>query len=64
MFVLVDIFLEREQLFLQFVSKAGQRIPDVIGQLLVQYTLEVGGSEPVCQVSVGWVAVINEKNLL
>lgn len=61
-FVLVDIFLEREQLFLKFISKAGQSIPDVIGQLLIKYALQVWGAEPVCQMSVGWVAAIKEEN--
>lgn len=52
MFVLVDIFLECEQLFLQLVSKAGESIPDVIGQLLVEYTLQVRGTKSVRQMSV------------
>lgn len=52
MFVLIDIFLEGEQLFLQFVPKAGQSIPDMVGQLLVQDALQVRSPQAVRQVSV------------
>lgn len=52
MLVLVDILLQSEKLFLQLVPQAGQRVSDVIGQLLVQNSLQVGRSEPIGQVPV------------
>lgn len=54
--VLVDIFLEGEQLLLQLVAEAGQRVADVVGQLLVEHALQVRGAQPVRDVSVRWVA--------
>ena len=39
--VLFHLLLEREQLFLQPVSKSGQSLADVIAKLLVQHLLQV-----------------------
>lgn len=56
MLVLVDLFLHGQQLFLELVSKAGQCLSDVVGQLLVQDTLEVGGPHAVGNMAVRRVA--------
>lgn len=58
MLVLLDILLKCQQLLLQLIAQTGQRIADVIGQLLVEHALQVRRPEPVGQVPVRWVTGI------
>ena len=48
---LLDIFLHGQQLWLELVPECGQHISDVIGQLLVQHSLEVRRAHSVRHVS-------------
>lgn len=56
MLVLLDVLLEREQLLLELVAQAGQRVADVVGELLVEHALQVRRAQPVRDVAVRRVA--------
>ena len=42
-----DLFLQSDELFLQFVTKRRETVPYVVGQLLIQDTLQVGSAQSV-----------------
>ncbi len=55
-FVLVDLLLEREVHLLEAVAQGGQRVPDVVRQLLVEHLLQVRSSQPIGHVTVSGMA--------
>ena len=61
--VLFHLLLKRQVLLLQPVPQARQRLPDMVGQLLIQNLLKIGGPKTVCHVTVRGVTV-QKKNRL
>jgi len=49
--ILIDVLLHGEQLWLQFVAEVGQRVADVVRQLLIENSLKIRRSHTIHQMS-------------